>query len=141
MRVKTVKLEELLLKVRPHSLNHLDHALSDTFPEGEGEEGEGEEGESAAATMSLNGSLLHGLREINEQRRLPPIVGVAVGMAVGREGKGADLPLGVDLPSEMAAMVTVGGERERSEGENANTKLEAEEENSVCDKSHTKHQT
>ena len=124
MRIKTVKLEELLLKVRPHSLNHLDRALSDTFPPLKyfTEEGEGEEGESAAATMSLNGSLLHGLREINEQRRLPAIVGVAVGVAEGGEGEGAGLPIGGDLPLDMAAMVTVGAERERSEGENANTK-------------------
>ena len=105
------ELEAALLKVRPHSLSHLNHAVSETFPPlSYFEDGGGDSAEDE--TMSLNGLLLHGLRKIEERD-----VSEKVSSVGGGEEEGVGLPVGGDLPNEGASMpeVTVG--REGGEGE------------------------
>ena len=105
MKSRVSELEDTLHRVRPHSLSHLDRALSDTFPPlrsflGEGgssDDGDGEEEEE----VSLNGSLLRGLREIEEREGR---VGVVSENPTGGEGEEAGLPTGGDLPTESAAV-------------------------------------
>ena len=123
MKLKVSELEEALLKVRPHSLNHLDRALSDTFPPLKyfaEEEGKEDVASSSDEVMSLNGSLLHGLKEIEEQR----VVGVVSNGIESEEGAG--LPIGGDLPTESAGTGESGvsGEsEEKGEGVRGVTQL------------------
>ena len=104
MKEKVLELEKTLLKVRPHSLTHLDRALSDTFPPLHYFEGDGDIGDDDVT--SLNGSLLHGLREIEEKTAAE-----AERVDGGSAGEGAGLPIGGDLPTEVA------GIPEEAEGE------------------------
>ena len=122
MKTKISELEQSIAKPRPPTLSHLDRALSDTFPplrsfsnEGEGE-GEGEE-------VSLNTSLLLGLREIEERAN-------EVGGAT--DGEEAGLPVGGDLPTESA--VVRGGE----EGESVGVTVKDGEKKSCTDDSQTR---
>ena len=66
LKLKVAELEGTLLKVRPHSLTRLDRALSDTFPPLKYFE-EDRQDNAEEEAVSLNGSLLHGLREVKVQ--------------------------------------------------------------------------
>ena len=110
--MKVAELEDALLKVRPHSLTRLDRALSDTFPPLKYFEGDGLDGAEEEEEMSLNGSLLHGLREVKVQS-----AGVGEGVwEGGSEGEGAGLPIGGDLPTEVAASAQGEGEEGKEGG-------------------------
>ena len=119
IRAKVTELEAALLKVRPHSLSHLTHAVSETFPPLRYFEDCG--GDTAEdETMSLNGLLLHGLRKIEERN-----VSEKASSVEGGEEEGVGLPVGGDLPNEAASTpeVTAGREGER-EGEREGGRIE-----------------
>ena len=93
MKTRIWQLEEKLTKLRPPSLTHLHRALSDTFPPLRSfHDTEREEEEE----ISLNSSLLRGLREIEEREKI-----AASGVAPG-DSEEAGLPIGGDLPTELA---------------------------------------
>ena len=120
MKTKVVELEESLLKIRPHSLTHLNRALSDTFPPLYSYSKRNKE--ALDGNTSLNGSLLQGLINIEEHKAPEKGRGGAEdGKKGAREEEGekenvgemfAELSVPGDLPTE-AAGTWEEGERER----------------------------
>ena len=114
MKTKVMELEESLLKIRPHSLTHLNRALSDTIPPLYSYSKRNKED----GNMSLNGSLLQGL--INIEEHMAPEKGrggAEDGKKGAREKKNvgemfSELSVPGDLPTELAGTWEE-GERER----------------------------
>ena len=97
MRKRVEEMERVLLRVRPHNLSHLHRALSDTFPPLHYFSEDGE----LSDDMSLNSSLLQGLREIEEKGCERERVEVGGGEVVTGEGEDeAGLPQAGELPVE-----------------------------------------
>ena len=101
MRKRVEEMERVLLRVRPHNLSHLHRALSDTFPPLHYFSEDGE----LSDDMSLNSSLLQGLREIEEKGCERERVEVEGGEVVTGEGEGEGedegaLAQGGEVPAE-----------------------------------------
>ena len=118
MKAKVSQLERTLVKPRQSNLSLLDQAVSDTFPPlmsrgyPTGEKGNEEE------VVAMNTSLLQGLRHIEERDNEVGVASGKVGVVLRKVGvasvegeEEAGLPVGGDLPTELAG----GGGEERDQ--------------------------
>ena len=127
MKAKVSQLEHTLVKPRQSNLSLLDQAVCDTFPPlmnrgyPTGEKGNEEE------VVAMNTSLLQGLRHIEERDNEVGVASGKVGVVSRKVGvasvegeEEAGLPVGGDLPTELAG--GAGGEereQEKVEGKEA----------------------